>query len=769
MLTKQMNYKRSLKLLTALPVVKEYTRLIRYLHRQIKIQLISKSNLIQVKPTKSYIELCKKQPCYLYLPWIEALTNKLMSHLDNSATHFRLLPLPIFTNTKTIQNRKKITFLARYAQPILDKILLNWLEPIASDIAGIVFTFDYGLLQRQMIRVCQRLNIQTILIPHESVFFNRDKYYLHPLTGINTPLCDYVLCWGQLQKDVFTSRGYPSDRIQIVGAPKLDHYYHYQPKFSHSEFCQRAKLNEDKPIVLFAAQSLDFQVNHQMAIQAQRTIITQLINYCQQKNYEFILRCPPTGYIIGDKQLFNQMHEANFLIDSPNPAYCFEPEEAIYHADVIISINSTMLFEALLMGKRSLSVKYFDFKEDWQRAGIKCVFSEQELITTLNNWLQDKQFEKPMPTQWAIQSFSLNGFDGQATTRINQHLEKIVEQPLKMIPPPVTRILSNEGPPVDFVHFPKEGSRFDYIAELLNAKTIVSPKRKQFILLTEVDCLIKGKRNPLANESIKQLPKIYLDRGLIHYGDQWTSITLDDMEFYDRKNQINRLKSLLNSDIELTPLQENEAKHCIDRIVSSHFFTTLTLPHKPKIVGSKNRPKLLLIDEFREAKNKTTELSFKRLLEQALLECPHYDILIYSPHLKHRKRTYLNQASLRLYLKQYKNIYFVNSDYDLYSLMTQVEKLYVVNSIIGFFALMAEIKVYCYGLPFYSNWGLTVDDIQLPNQRRRTLNELFYFACIYLSRYYSPLLKRKCNLNEYIDYILNSKANAPMHPFQTLN
>jgi hypothetical protein len=260
MLTKRVNYKKSLRFITSLPVVKEYAQLVKYLHRQIKIQMISKSDFIQNKPTQCYIELCKKQPCYLYLPWIEALTNRLMNQLDTSATDFKLLPLPIFRNTKTIKNRKKINFLTRYAQPTLNTILINWLEPIASDITGIVFTFDYGLLQRQIIRVCQQLNIQTILIPHESVFFDRDKYYLHPLTSINTPLCDYVLCWGQLQKDIFTSRGYPSNRIQIVGAPKLDHYHQYQPRLSHNEFCQRAKLNKNKPIILFAAQSLDFQV-----------------------------------------------------------------------------------------------------------------------------------------------------------------------------------------------------------------------------------------------------------------------------------------------------------------------------------------------------------------------------------------------------------------------------------------------------------------------------------------------------------------------------
>ncbi|WP_131781413.1 hypothetical protein [Legionella gresilensis] len=757
MLIKKAN-KKLLKGINGLPIIKYYARLIRFLHRQIKIYLISQSSLIHKKPNETYIELCQSQPSYLYLPWIEALTNRLVTYLNNSATNFQLIPLSIFSNTKTIKSRNKINFFTQHCQHQLNDILLNWLNPIAGHVKGIIFTFDYGLLQRQIIKVCKQLKIQTILIPHESVFFNRDKYYFHPITNINTPLCDYVLCWGQLQKDIFTSRGYPENRIEIVGAPKLDRYYDYQPKFSHNEFCQRAKLNKDKPIILFAAQSLDFQVNHQMAIQAQHNIIMQLIDYCQQKNYEFILRCPPTGYLIGNKRILNQMQEANFFIDSPNPAYCFDPEEAIYHADVIVSINSTMLFEALLMGKRSLSVKYFDFKEDWQRAGIKCVFSEQELKTVLNSWLQDKHFDRPMPTKWAIQSFSLNGFDGQATTRINQQLEKIVKQPLKLIPPPLTRILSNEGPPIDFVYFSNEDSQFDYIAPLLNAKTIISPKRQKFIFWAELECLFKEKRLSLTSEAIKHLPKIYLERGIIHFGDKWTSIIIDDKEFYDGKNINNCLNNLLNSEIELTEQQANEAKHCINRIVSSHFFVTHKNSNKSKVIASKSRPKFLLIDEYKEAENKIKEASFKKLIDQVLLECNQGDILIYSPGKIPGKKTYLNPTSLKPYLEQYKNIHFVPNDYDLYSLLNEVERIYVVNSIIGFFALMAKKKVYCYGLPFYSSWGLTVDDIQIPKQRKRSLNELFYFACIHLSRYYSPLLGRKCSLNEYIDYILCSNT-----------
>ena len=37
------------------------------------------------------------------------------------------------------------------------------------------------------------------------------------------------------------------------------------------------------------------------------------------------------------------------------------------------------------------------------------------------------------------------------------------------------------------------------------------------------------------------------------------------------------------------------------------------------------------------------------------------------------------------------------------------DEVHTMTSLVGFEALMRDLKVVCYGLPFYSNWGLTTD------------------------------------------------------------
>ena len=57
--------------------------------------------------------------------------------------------------------------------------------------------------------------------------------------------------------------------------------------------------------------------------------------------------------------------------------------------------------------------------------------------------------------------------------------------------------------------------------------------------------------------------------------------------------------------------------------------------------------------------------------------------------------------------------------------LSVVDEVHTMTSLVGFEALMRDLKVVCYGLPFYSNWGLTEDRHILERRTRKlTINEL---------------------------------------------
>ncbi len=60
-----------------------------------------------------------------------------------------------------------------------------------------------------------------------------------------------------------------------------------------------------------------------------------------------------------------------------------------------------------------------------------------------------------------------------------------------------------------------------------------------------------------------------------------------------------------------------------------------------------------------------------------------------------------------------------------------VDEVHTMTSLVGFEGLMRELKVVCYGLPFYSNWGLTQDRHLLERRTRKLeLDELVHGTLI---------------------------------------
>jgi capsule polysaccharide export protein KpsC/LpsZ len=52
------------------------------------------------------------------------------------------------------------------------------------------------------------------------------------------------------------------------------------------------------------------------------------------------------------------------------------------------------------------------------------------------------------------------------------------------------------------------------------------------------------------------------------------------------------------------------------------------------------------------------------------------------------------------------------------------DEVHTMTSLVGFEGLLREIKVVCYGLPFYSNWGLTQDRHYLKRRNPKQKNSV---------------------------------------------
>lgn len=106
------------------------------------------------------------------------------------------------------------------------------------------------------------------------------------------------------------------------------------------------------------------------------------------------------------------------------------------------------------------------------------------------------------------------------------------------------------------------------------------------------------------------------------------------------------------------------------------------------------------------------------------------------------------------------------ADVAMGDLLMAVDEVHVLTSLAGFEALLRGKPVTCYGQPFYSGWGLTLDVVPVPRRARRLLlDELVAGALIeypiYLSRVGDALITPEQALDELVAWRASESTTTP--------
>ena len=93
-------------------------------------------------------------------------------------------------------------------------------------------------------------------------------------------------------------------------------------------------------------------------------------------------------------------------------------------------------------------------------------------------------------------------------------------------------------------------------------------------------------------------------------------------------------------------------------------------------------------------------------------------------------------------------------DADIIECIQQVDEVHTMTSLSGFEALVHGKKVFCYGLPFYSGWGLTIDEHSC-ERRNRTLDidDLIYHSIISYPTYIHPRNRKPIDIEDAISFL----------------
>lgn len=351
----------------------------------------------------------------------------------------------------------------------------------------------------------------------------------------------------------------------------------------------------------------------------------------------------------------------------------------------------------------------------------------------------------------------------------------------------IDRILNPKGIGIDVVGVP----------DLISSAAITEGRQKHLLNLLHAnrrvygagtldeanaaECFVQWGAEPSEPKERQELfrsqlrrPRIYLEDGFIRSLGLWTdpneptlSIVMDTRAVYYDATRPSLLEEILNSDYTLTADDRLRARHNIDKIVSHKISKYNYAPEVDLDFRAPGKRAILIVDQkagdLSIKYGGATSASFSAMLDAALAVEDEAEIVIKQHPCAisdgDGQAHYTSRSLGPLTAKP--NVHLIGFDVNPYSLIRAVDEVWVVTSGMGFEALMAGKTVRCFGLPFYSNWGLTVDEVTLDRRTKsRSLEELFFVFYVLLTRYVDPVSGESCEIEALVDYFSQHLGEA---------
>ncbi len=226
------------------------------------------------------------------------------------------------------------------------------------------------------------------------------------------------------------------------------------------------------------------------------------------------------------------------------------------------------------------------------------------------------------------------------------------------------------------------------------------------------------------------------------------------------------INDFLNSDWQITTEERKSAMNAIANIKEKSLSKYNVVRPKTINFNSNNayNSVVLIIDQSKGDKSisgaKANNSSFQKMLKEATDENPDSLILVKA----HPDETLGDSRGyFTSYSPKQSNIRMLYENLNPISLLQAVDTVYVVSSQMGMEALLCGKEVVCYGIPFYSGWGLTTDRGlgSCDRRKKRTMEELFYASYLKFTYYFNPATGKKSDLHGVLKYLAAQLENQP--------
>ena len=288
---------------------------------------------------------------------------------------------------------------------------------------------EYGNFERALVVAGKLKGIPTLAIQHGNIgplhkgyMYSKDSISANG--GIKTPYCpipDKTAVYGRYDYDLLTKMSaYPGSSVVITGQPRYDILVAANRVFSREKFCSKLNLNPDRKIVLVATQNLPIPKGEAFL----RNILRALKNFPE---IQTVIKPHPGEKGEWHKKVVKEEKVSGVVLLSKDS----DTLEALYACDLLVTGFSTVITEAIILGKAVVSM-HLSKSEDptpyYKEATLR-VYREEDLAPAIRKALFDEKTRKKLKK--ARKKFiSKHAYkqDGKSTERVVGLIEEMIKR-----------------------------------------------------------------------------------------------------------------------------------------------------------------------------------------------------------------------------------------------------------------------------------------------------------------------------------------------------
>lgn len=253
-----------------------------------------------------------------------------------------------------------------------------------------------------------------------SYFYSRNDVHGYK-KSLNCQFPDRTAVYGIRPKNMLMKIGkYAASQIVVTGQPRTDVFFENKGKYSKARICGKLGINPGKKLIVFASQPLDELSESKITLTA---VIESVRNL---KDAKLVVKLHP-----GD----NEQYYKRIIDDLRYDAVAIKDidlYELLYCSELVISIQSTVILEALMLDKPVIKINLIENYNLFGGVvpqGIIEVFKEEGLPKVIDKILSDKAYmEKIKKKRKKMISEYFYKIDGNSTKRFVKVLDGMLKR-----------------------------------------------------------------------------------------------------------------------------------------------------------------------------------------------------------------------------------------------------------------------------------------------------------------------------------------------------